>query len=293
MKLCIYHGGCTDGIAAAWVVWKHDPTYTFYPGVYQKEPPWELIDKADNVLLVDFSYPRDVLLQIIERVKGIVTVLDHHKSAQEDLKGIVGQKCAGLFNMNRCGAMIAWDWFGFGSTYPALLGEIDKQDRWLDDRDPALIMALRSYPHKPRDESPEAWLELMTKWEFLMSPNGYQSLCQDSGIYRYYRQRIDETKGHERWITLGCFEEQNEISVPVINAPFFMASDVAGELAEEHDGVGAVWWQNKNGDVTFSLRSRGDFDVSKLAKWYGGGGHKNAAGFKVSWSLAKRLLSNE
>ena len=50
MKLCIYHGGCTDGIAAAWVVWRADPTYVFYPGIYQQEPPWELIDKADWAL---------------------------------------------------------------------------------------------------------------------------------------------------------------------------------------------------------------------------------------------------
>jgi nanoRNase/pAp phosphatase (c-di-AMP/oligoRNAs hydrolase) len=31
----------------------------------------------------------------------------------------------------------------------------------------------------------------------------------------------------------------------------------------------------------FSLRSVGDFDVSAIAKIYGGGGHKNAAGFTV------------
>jgi nanoRNase/pAp phosphatase (c-di-AMP/oligoRNAs hydrolase) len=29
----------------------------------------------------------------------------------------------------------------------------------------------------------------------------------------------------------------------------------------------------------YSLRSIGDFDVSELAKRYGGGGHKNSAGF--------------
>jgi phosphoesterase RecJ-like protein len=35
-----------------------------------------------------------------------------------------------------------------------------------------------------------------------------------------------------------------------------------------------------DGSVFASLRSVGDFDVSKLAKEYGGGGHKNAAGCK-------------
>ena len=31
--------------------------------------------------------------------------------------------------------------------------------------------------------------------------------------------------------------------------------------------------------IDFELRSTGDFDVSKIAVKYGGGGHMNAAGF--------------
>ncbi|NIV11578.1 MAG: bifunctional oligoribonuclease/PAP phosphatase NrnA, partial [Aliifodinibius sp.] len=37
-------------------------------------------------------------------------------------------------------------------------------------------------------------------------------------------------------------------------------------------------------EVVYSLRSRGDFDVSALAERFGGGGHKNAAGFRVKRS---------
>jgi nanoRNase/pAp phosphatase (c-di-AMP/oligoRNAs hydrolase) len=33
-----------------------------------------------------------------------------------------------------------------------------------------------------------------------------------------------------------------------------------------------------------SLRSNGDYDVSAIAKVFGGGGHKNAAGFEVPLS---------
>ena len=36
-----------------------------------------------------------------------------------------------------------------------------------------------------------------------------------------------------------------------------------------------------DGRFQYSLRSRGDFDVSELAKKHGGGGHKGAAGFVV------------
>lgn len=41
------------------------------------------------------------------------------------------------------------------------------------------------------------------------------------------------------------------------------------------DGFTAAWAVRRH------LRSRGDFDVSALAKAFGGGGHAKAAGFTV------------
>ncbi len=59
----------------------------------------------------------------------------------------------------------------------------------------------------------------------------------------------------------------------------FMSSEVAGELSEGHP-FAAVYVETST-DIIWSLRSRGDFDVSEIAKKFGGGGHKNAAGFTV------------
>lgn len=44
-----------------------------------------------------------------------------------------------------------------------------------------------------------------------------------------------------------------------------------------------------------SLRSKGDIDVSKIAKKFGGGGHKNAAGYRIkaSYEEAKKRLIDE
>jgi phosphoesterase RecJ-like protein len=41
-----------------------------------------------------------------------------------------------------------------------------------------------------------------------------------------------------------------------------------------------------------SLRSKGDLDVAKIAEHFGGGGHKNAAGFRIKSDLksAKEAL---
>ena len=50
----------------------------------------------------------------------------------------------------------------------------------------------------------------------------------------------------------------------------------------EGEPFAACYWDTPEGRV-FSLRSSSDgVDVSEIAKQFGGGGHKNAAGFKIA-----------
>jgi len=48
------------------------------------------------------------------------------------------------------------------------------------------------------------------------------------------------------------------------------------------------WFQRCDGMFQYSLRSRGEVDVSEVAKRFGGGGHVKAAGFvsaKPPWEI--------
>src|SRR5690606_19050130 len=59
-------------------------------------------------------------------------------------------------------------------------------------------------------------------------------------------------------------------------------SYVGSELLKMYKDIDmAGMYYQKDGNTYWSLRSIGDFDVSKVAKDLGGGGHKNAAGFIV------------
>jgi uncharacterized protein len=69
-------------------------------------------------------------------------------------------------------------------------------------------------------------------------------------------------------------------NVPVANLPYTLSSD-AGHLMGKGEPFAACYMDDPTGR-TFSLRSAPDgIDVSEIAKNYGGGGHKHAAGFKV------------
>lgn len=58
------------------------------------------------------------------------------------------------------------------------------------------------------------------------------------------------------------------------------SSELVGKLAEGPVPFAVGWFQRGDGKYAYSLRSRGEYDVSKLAVRYGGGGHRNAAGFQ-------------
>ena len=74
--------------------------------------------------------------------------------------------------------------------------------------------------------------------------------------------------------------------VPVANLPYTMSSDAGHELAKGRP-FAACYWDTPKGRV-FSLRSTDDgADVSEVAKQYGGGGHRNASGFTVSFAQAQ------
>jgi len=87
--LCIFHSQdghqhCDDGFASAWIVNRLKLGYEFHYGIYQQDPP-DVTDR--DVLLVDFSYKREVLEKMAEQAESVV-ILDHHKSARDDLAGI-------------------------------------------------------------------------------------------------------------------------------------------------------------------------------------------------------------
>ena len=70
--------------------------------------------------------------------------------------------------------------------------------------------------------------------------------------------------------------------MPVANLPYTLTSD-AGHLLANGEPFAACYWDTPTGRV-FSLRSTDDgLDVSEIAKKYGGGGHRNASGFRVAY----------
>jgi len=291
--LCVYHENCLDGFAAAWCV-RHalgPDGVEFYPGVYGDPPP-DMTGR--DVILVDFSYKRPVLDEMA-KVAHSILILDHHKSAAEDLAGlptpsaevqkIVVQgyglglgmppgACA-LFDMNRSGAGIAWDFFHPGRPRPVLIDYIEDRDLWrFKLRDSKLInAALFSYPYD------------FEQWDHLMLRASHSFAREGAAILRKQEKDVAElVAATKRRVTIGGHD------VWGANLPYTYASDAANLMAQG-EPFAACWWETPRGRV-FSLRSdEHGLDVSQIAKAYGGGGHQHAAGFRLSYGVHYTGLS--
>ena len=267
--LCIYHANCADGFTAAWVAHTYfTGEVDLYPGVYQQPPP-NVLDR--DVYLVDFSYKRPVI-EAMREVAHKIVILDHHKSAIEDLAGVHGIET--VFDIERSGARIAWDYWFPGREPPPLLLHVEDRDLWRFalPRTREIQAALFSYPYD------------IDTWGTLMTIIDLPTLAQDGrAIERKHHKDIDELlRVTTRRMMIGRH------SVPVANLPYTLSSDAGHKLAQG-EPFAACYWDTPTGR-TFSLRSdENGLDVSLVAAQYGGGGHKHAAGFTVSRAEAIKM----
>lgn len=265
MKLCIYHGNCADGFGAAWVVRKALGDIDFHPGAYGDAPPDV---SGRDVVMVDFSYKRPVLLEIAERANSVL-IIDHHKTAAEDLVDLPANVTA-KFDMSRSGAMLTWEHFFPGEQPPKLLLHIEDRDLWrFSLKNTRQIQAnVFSFPYD------------FAVWDRLMAESTDALAVEGEAIERKHFKDIAELLSvTTREMVIGGHR------VPVANLPYTFSSDAGHELAKGRP-FAACYWDTPTGRV-FSLRSSSDgVDVSAVAKQYGGGGHRNASGFKVSFAEA-------
>lgn len=281
--LCIYHSNCADGFTAAWAVREAlGSDVEFIPASHQTPPPD--VSGAD-VVIVDFSYKRDVLGDMAQQARSIL-ILDHHKTAEADLSGIArprpwadhlheatyaeeGGYIAAEFDMGRSGAQMAWDYFHNGAR-PMLVEYVADRDLWTwrlqRSREISAVIA-------SHDMTFDQWHDFAAR----MQADADLGRMADEGeaILRKHDKDVAAVLSlTTRTMVIGGHK------VPVANAPYSMASDAAGTLAEGNK-FAAVYFDGPEGRA-FSLRSRGDgADVSEIAKMYGGGGHRNASGFKM------------
>ena len=307
--MIVYHANCIDGITSATVVNKfllekegtpQEDIHTFPMSydddiveLYQKLTAFEI----ENLYIVDFSFNVQTLLELNNYV-ALISLYDHHASAFRNLMGSdyplhetsheqfylrdEHNDPTDIFitlNNNESGASLCWKKL---MNAPDTFDDVSERDL------PNLIKYVRDY---------DLWRFKHPETKALNKV--FKALSKDVLTFTALLTFLDEplavSEYHKQGLALLEYEESiedsiisqsttpitiNGISGLVCNAPYAFASNIGYKLALKSKTFGAIWTQQSEGRVVFSLRSNGDeCDVSKLAEVMGGGGHKNASGF--------------
>lgn len=332
--LVLYHANCWDGFCAAWVAKNALGDIEAVPVQYGQEPPIDYCGR--DVYILDFSYPRQVMRKILS-LSHFVCVLDHHKTAQNELDGLVdefvlrpdlisnipGSELPFIrFDMNKSGGRLAWEYFWdtvYGKKYSEILC-MESGAKWTRDNAPWLVNYTEDrdlWRHKlPSSREINASLRTLpldfTAWDLLNQASNLQAMAvEGAAILRREKQIIDDHVRHAKEIEMAGHK------ILAVNATVLF-SGIAGELASakcprcDGDGeahgsdrpfessgtgdypgpcpvcrgskvrpFGACYFDRQDGKRQWSLRSAPQgIDVSDVAKKFGGGGHKHAAGFE-------------
>tara|TARA_R110000772_G_scaffold242198_1_gene354594 strand:+ start:472 stop:1521 length:1050 start_codon:yes stop_codon:yes gene_type:complete len=312
--LIAYHDNCLDGFTAAWAAYRGMSQLMCKPELlpmsYNPESTQKLFDAlttGDSVLgiqVVDFSLPVDVLARLqCCHPSVFVNILDHHKTAFEaycpdidtiECDTVVAGKlhgCNYILDNSESGASLTYKHFNYQGVpeeqtlpLPLLIQYVKDYDLWqfnLGDKTRWVNKYLML-----QDRTLQRWDELL---EMFDNECSYSAIL-DAGRELEEAHMLMVTKIARTAKPFSIYGEEGLFCM----CPYELMSDVGHELANKSGTYGImVVIDEKKVVGKWSLRSNGDYDVSKLAGFFGGGGHKNAAGFETSINESLQMMRDD
>ena len=253
----IYHADCTDGFGSAYAAWKLLGNRAEYHACKHGQTPPDIKDKV--VVILDFSFDNKTTKQMIKDAKELL-VIDHHKSAVVELHDITNT----LFDMNKSGATLAWEFFHPGKEAPKFIQYITDRDLWKwelpysKEFSAAFDMVPFEFEEFEKFEDDSVFDDAVKRGSYILaySKTVVKKVCEKASSRKMGGKEI-----------------------AVVNASHWM-SEIGARLSPDCD-FAMIWYYDHNDKVIkVSLRAFHEhIDVSDVSKKFGGGGHRKAGGF--------------
>lgn len=281
---------CADGSAASWVCHRYlqqqapPPAIEIVGCAYNEPIPLVDPDWPRAIYIVDFSFPAEVL-QAWLATGHQVTLLDHHKTAQQMLGGllqprsleqIVFQRQGNLtlgFDMLECGATITWKYFFPEHPVPLFLQYVRDRDLWLHQLPDTELVHLAYTATGRSFEIYDRYYALGADFVAVAVEYG-QSVKQEKDrtiqqVIQRHQVGVIAGYPHIPYVYLQTDEESR------------YTSDICAELLRLYPQ--AFFTAACGTNHAWSLRSLPTgADVSRIAQAWGGGGHQTAAGLQTT-----------
>lgn len=258
--ILFFHANCPDGFGSAYAFWrKYGDTITYHPVQHGDTLPDV---HGMTVFFADIAMDRETTLTIAEQASEI-TILDHHVSKFEELKDLEYYN----YSDEHSGAGMSWKFLFPDEEVPAIIKYVETRDIWAWNLENAkeILSVLDSVPFD---------FEEWNKFNTILETDPQLILIKGTAVLDYCETLMNRIIRDAHTIII------NGIEVPAVNTPFFR-SEILSRLCLEAPFAAGYHYDGTH--FVFSLRSTdAGLDVAEIAASFpGGGGHRNASGFKV------------
>lgn len=300
--IVITHENCNDGFVSRAIIddyfKKNDYTnYTFLKGSYTVDYN-EYFSNFENcnLILADFSFDTNKIdINYLLGIVKSITIIDHHQSAIQKYNNIIHPKLTKIFDIEKCGAMLTWEYLFTNEDPPILIHFVQDRDLWIfnNPNTKRMHFALNTLSNieelKKYFNNKLLMEELLVKGqvieEFVNAQINKNILSNDVYLIclEFDRNKFSNITFSEEL----SYELNNNIikyRIPIINiTSTLMISDILNVIAEDY--FFAIGYNCSENHLNLHFRSNKESNksanVADIAEIFGGGGHKNSAGANI------------
>ena len=286
---CFYHTDL-DGFTSGAIIRYFEPEVVMYPIDYGQPFPWHKIESDDIVYMADFSLaPFENMENLYYNCKKLIWIDHHHEIIQDYKKSKLYKKIDGIQESGIGACVLCWEYFteivekGSWQAIPEavqMAGEYDVRNHLNIKTVPFF------YGMEARHADPEDSIKFNRLWKKLFE-NPYERNVEtkqnlideivDDGraIHRYVKKFY---KKYSDVYSFFCyFEDMRVLCVNIALTGSLILEHLFNP--KKHDCMMTFAYNGQGWSV--SMYGKGGNNLAKIAKKYGGGGHKEAAGFRV------------
>lgn len=291
-KLIITHANCVDGCCSCAILkekYKDSATYLeidyadadpAYPERYDAFMNVAKEARNGEVIMADICLNKPIVEMFLEHNNKVV-IIDHHKT----MKPIVDQLRELKHNQpaikieihfsddnSQSGAMLTWKYLHPNIEPPLIVKIVEDYDLWrfAFGEDTKGLHAALLDGKQPKDYDKQFFIDLLRD-----ESNVHAMIEKGKVIYHDYIEMLKSYANNAESVKLGGYTGL------MVNAPMQYRSDL-GDIVNKMSGSYAMIWEEQpDGIIACSLRSVKGFDVKAIAEKFGGGGHTEAAAFRV------------